>query len=58
MSASQIRAAEVLLRKVWPDLKAVEAVVETKPEPTREEIEARLRAHGIDPKTAFRSFPI
>ena len=57
MSTSQIRAAEIILRKTLPDMKSLEvaAEVEQKVEYTKEELEAQLRAYGVDPAIVVKS---
>lgn len=55
MTSTQIRAAEILLRKVVPDLKMVEFIGEVKHAHTmtQDELKSKLMAHGIDPAVAL-----
>ncbi len=57
MSPTQVRAAEILLKKCVPDRKSVEHsgdMTFTHKNMSRDQIDGELISHGIDPKTAFK----
>ena len=50
MTASQVNAAKILLGKVLPDMKAMEAIIEVRDkEAELKQANETLRAAGIDP---------
>jgi len=53
MDTSQVTAANLVLRKVLPDLTATEMKIDDSREPSRQELEQRARAVGMDPDELF-----
>jgi len=61
MSTTQVRAAEILLKKCIPDQRSVEhtgQVTHTHENMSRGQIDSELLAHGIDPDTAFKGLKL
>lgn len=56
ISPTELKAAEILLRKTLPDLTAQTLSIETAPQ-TRQDIVAAAIAKGIDPEMLFADDP-
>lgn len=54
MTAAQVQTALRLLNKVIPDVKQIEVTGKVDVNVTRQEVEARLIEHGIDPEQVWQ----